>query len=152
MWLHFAPQRDSDSPVKVESYFSSVAALMSLQLREMVINSLEDLLAFFMIHKVCAARYMYGFLSYMGIIHLGVSTIRSCLKHQILYKYQGRCSHWCCVVRILGKFQQFKNFYSYSSLPCLIFSFYSLRMVMILKNHIEECSSLYLRYSQSNSV
>uniref|UniRef100_A0A8C3QX22 Uncharacterized protein n=1 Tax=Cyanoderma ruficeps TaxID=181631 RepID=A0A8C3QX22_9PASS len=51
MWLHFAPQRDSDSPEKVESYFSSVAALMSLQLREMVINSLEDLLAFFMIHK-----------------------------------------------------------------------------------------------------
>lgn len=52
MWLHFAPQRDSDSSEKVESYFSSVAALMSLQLREMVINSLEDLLAFFMIHKV----------------------------------------------------------------------------------------------------
>uniref|UniRef100_A0A674GZT8 Dynein axonemal heavy chain 3 n=1 Tax=Taeniopygia guttata TaxID=59729 RepID=A0A674GZT8_TAEGU len=51
MWLHFAPQRDSDSSEKVESYFSSVAALMSLQLREMVINSLEDLLAFFMIHK-----------------------------------------------------------------------------------------------------
>ncbi|XP_074409026.1 dynein axonemal heavy chain 3 isoform X4 [Zonotrichia albicollis] len=51
MWLPFAPQRDSDSSKKVESYFSSVAALMSLQLREMVINSLEDLLAFFMIHK-----------------------------------------------------------------------------------------------------
>ncbi|KAL2299010.1 hypothetical protein Nmel_014623 [Mimus melanotis] len=51
MWLHFAPQRNSDSSEKVESYFSSVAALMSLQLREMVINSLEDLLAFFMIHK-----------------------------------------------------------------------------------------------------
>uniref|UniRef100_A0A8C3MBH4 Uncharacterized protein n=1 Tax=Geospiza parvula TaxID=87175 RepID=A0A8C3MBH4_GEOPR len=51
MWLHFAPQRDSDSSKKVESYFSSVAALMSLQLREMVIKSLEDLLAFFMIHK-----------------------------------------------------------------------------------------------------
>uniref|UniRef100_A0A8C9NAX7 Uncharacterized protein n=1 Tax=Serinus canaria TaxID=9135 RepID=A0A8C9NAX7_SERCA len=51
MWLHLAPQRDSDSSKKVEGYFSSVAALMSLQLREMVINSLEDLLAFFMIHK-----------------------------------------------------------------------------------------------------
>ncbi|KAM6320279.1 dynein axonemal heavy chain 3 [Podargus strigoides] len=50
-WLHFAPQNDSDSSEQVESYFSSVAALMSLQLREMVVNSLEDLLMFFMIHK-----------------------------------------------------------------------------------------------------
>lgn len=74
MWLHFAPQRDSDSSKKVESYFSSVAALMSLQLREMVINSLEDLLAFFMIHKVCASRYTYSFLSYMEIIHMAIKS------------------------------------------------------------------------------
>lgn len=74
MWLHFAPQRDCDSSEKVKSYFSSVAALMSLQLREMVINSLEDLLAFFMIHKVCAARYIYSFLSYMEIIHTAVKS------------------------------------------------------------------------------
>uniref|UniRef100_A0A8C0VQ27 Dynein axonemal heavy chain 3 n=1 Tax=Cyanistes caeruleus TaxID=156563 RepID=A0A8C0VQ27_CYACU len=72
MWLHFAPERDSDSSEKVESYFNSVAALMSLQLREMVINSLEDLLAFFMIHKVCAVRYMYSFLSYMEIFHIAM--------------------------------------------------------------------------------
>ncbi|NWU12959.1 DYH3 protein, partial [Cephalopterus ornatus] len=50
-WLHFAPEKDSDSSQRVESYFGSVAALMSLQLREMVVNSLEDLLEFFMIHK-----------------------------------------------------------------------------------------------------
>ncbi|NXA07095.1 DYH3 protein, partial [Sapayoa aenigma] len=50
-WIHFAPEKDSDSSQQVESYFCSVASLMSLQLREMVINSLEDLLAFFMIHK-----------------------------------------------------------------------------------------------------
>ncbi|XP_062444589.1 dynein axonemal heavy chain 3 [Rhea pennata] len=50
-WLHFAPERNCDSSQRVESYFGSVASLMSLQLREMVINSLEDLLAFFMIHK-----------------------------------------------------------------------------------------------------
>ncbi|KAM6407469.1 LOW QUALITY PROTEIN: dynein axonemal heavy chain 3 [Rhynochetos jubatus] len=50
-WLHFAPQKDSDSSEQVESYFRSVATLMSLQLREVVVNSLEDLLAFFMIHK-----------------------------------------------------------------------------------------------------
>uniref|UniRef100_A0A8B9NTX8 Uncharacterized protein n=1 Tax=Apteryx owenii TaxID=8824 RepID=A0A8B9NTX8_APTOW len=50
-WLHFAPEHNCDSSQRVESYFGSVANLMSLQLREMVINSLEDLLAFFMIHK-----------------------------------------------------------------------------------------------------
>ncbi|KAJ7400487.1 hypothetical protein BTVI_105082 [Pitangus sulphuratus] len=50
-WLHFAPERDSDSSQRVESYFGSVAALMSLQLREMVVNSLEDLLEVFMTHK-----------------------------------------------------------------------------------------------------
>ncbi|NXN32332.1 DYH3 protein, partial [Nycticryphes semicollaris] len=50
-WLHFAPENDCDSSQQVESYFRSVATLMSLQLREMVVNSLEDLLAFFMIHK-----------------------------------------------------------------------------------------------------
>ncbi|NXN55853.1 DYH3 protein, partial [Rynchops niger] len=50
-WLHFAPKRDADSSQQVESYFHSVATLMSLQLREIVVNSLEDLLAFFMIHK-----------------------------------------------------------------------------------------------------
>ncbi|XP_071671247.1 dynein axonemal heavy chain 3 isoform X2 [Patagioenas fasciata] len=50
-WIHFAPETDRDSSQQVESYFHSVAALMSLQLREMVVNSLEDLLAFFMIHK-----------------------------------------------------------------------------------------------------
>ncbi|XP_071616680.1 dynein axonemal heavy chain 3 [Heliangelus exortis] len=50
-WLHFAPKKDSDSSQQVESYFNSVAALMSLKLREMVINSLEDFLVFFNIHK-----------------------------------------------------------------------------------------------------
>ncbi|XP_071879956.1 dynein axonemal heavy chain 3 isoform X2 [Anas platyrhynchos] len=50
-WIHFAPQNDYDSPQRIESYFSSVATLMSLQLRGMVVNSLEDLLAFFMIYK-----------------------------------------------------------------------------------------------------
>lgn len=74
MWLHFAPQRNSDSSEKVESYFSSVAALMSLQLREMVIKSLEDLLAFFMIHKVCAVRSVYSVLSYMEIIHTAIQS------------------------------------------------------------------------------
>uniref|UniRef100_A0A8C5RLG6 Dynein heavy chain 3, axonemal n=1 Tax=Laticauda laticaudata TaxID=8630 RepID=A0A8C5RLG6_LATLA len=50
-WLHLAPQNDLDSCQQIEEYFASVAILMSLQLREMVINSLEDLLNFFKIHK-----------------------------------------------------------------------------------------------------
>ncbi|XP_053132344.1 dynein axonemal heavy chain 3 isoform X3 [Hemicordylus capensis] len=50
-WLHFAPQSDLDSSQPIEEYFASVAMLMSLQLREMVINSLEDLLSFFKIHE-----------------------------------------------------------------------------------------------------
>ncbi|XP_062999548.1 dynein axonemal heavy chain 3 [Elgaria multicarinata webbii] len=50
-WLHLAPQKDLDSSQQIEEYFASVAILMSLQLRELVINSLEDLLSFFEIHK-----------------------------------------------------------------------------------------------------
>ncbi|NWX20475.1 DYH3 protein, partial [Aegotheles bennettii] len=50
-WLHLAPQRDCDSSKRIESYFRSVATLMSLQLREMVVNSLKDFLAFFMTHQ-----------------------------------------------------------------------------------------------------
>ncbi|XP_062820321.1 dynein axonemal heavy chain 3 [Anolis carolinensis] len=50
-WLHLAPQNDLDSSQQIEEYFASVAILMSLQLREMVINSFEDLLSFFKIHK-----------------------------------------------------------------------------------------------------
>lgn len=46
---------------------------MSLQLREMVVNSLEDLLAFFMIHKVYAVKYIYSFQCYIEkIIHIAI--------------------------------------------------------------------------------
>lgn len=69
-WLHFAPKNDCDSSEQVESYFYSVASLMSLQLREMVVNSLEDLLAFFMTHKVYAVKYIYNFQYYIEIIIL----------------------------------------------------------------------------------
>uniref|UniRef100_A0A8C6RT96 Dynein axonemal heavy chain 3 n=1 Tax=Nannospalax galili TaxID=1026970 RepID=A0A8C6RT96_NANGA len=50
-WVHFAPKNDYDSSRNIEEYFASVASFMSLQLRELVIRSLEDLVAFFMIHK-----------------------------------------------------------------------------------------------------
>ncbi|XP_053550231.1 dynein axonemal heavy chain 3 [Bombina bombina] len=50
-WIHLVPQNDNDSTLLVQEFFSCVGALMSLQLRRMVINSLQDLLSFFSIHK-----------------------------------------------------------------------------------------------------
>ncbi|XP_032303513.1 dynein heavy chain 3, axonemal isoform X3 [Coturnix japonica] len=50
-WIQFAPGKGCDSPQQIEGYFSSVATLMSLQLRQMVLGSLEDLLRFFMVHE-----------------------------------------------------------------------------------------------------
>ncbi|KAM4697749.1 dynein axonemal heavy chain 3 [Rhinophrynus dorsalis] len=50
-WVHLVPQNDSDSTLQVQEFFACVASLMSLQLRRMVISSLEDLLSFFTIHK-----------------------------------------------------------------------------------------------------
>ena len=52
-WVHFAPKSDYDSSHNIEEYFASVGSFMSLQLRDLVIKSLEDLVSFFMIHKVC---------------------------------------------------------------------------------------------------
>ncbi|XP_069503771.1 dynein axonemal heavy chain 3 [Ambystoma mexicanum] len=50
-WVQFLPQSNSDSSQQIQEFFSSVAAVMSLQLRGMVINSLQDILSFFAIHK-----------------------------------------------------------------------------------------------------
>ncbi|XP_060028831.1 dynein axonemal heavy chain 3 isoform X1 [Erinaceus europaeus] len=50
-WVHFAPKSEYDSSQNIEEYFASVGSFMSLQLRELVIKSLEDLVSFFMIHK-----------------------------------------------------------------------------------------------------
>ncbi|KAK2495200.1 hypothetical protein MC885_014560, partial [Smutsia gigantea] len=50
-WVHFAPKNNYDSSCNIEEYFATVSSFMSLQLRELVIQSLEDLVSFFMIHK-----------------------------------------------------------------------------------------------------
>ncbi|XP_055994863.1 dynein axonemal heavy chain 3 [Sorex fumeus] len=50
-WVHFAPRSEYEPSRGIEEYFASVASFMALQLREMVIKSLEDLVSFFMIHK-----------------------------------------------------------------------------------------------------
>ncbi|XP_039631019.1 dynein heavy chain 3, axonemal [Polypterus senegalus] len=50
-WFHLVPENDHSSTERIQELFDCVASLMSLQLRGMVISSLQDLLAFFMIHK-----------------------------------------------------------------------------------------------------
>ncbi|XP_074648811.1 dynein axonemal heavy chain 3-like [Tubulanus polymorphus] len=49
-WQDLVPQSDIDSTQLIQQFFSCVAALMSIQLRSMVINSLADFLKFFEIH------------------------------------------------------------------------------------------------------
>uniref|UniRef100_A0A3B5AK42 Dynein axonemal heavy chain 3 n=1 Tax=Stegastes partitus TaxID=144197 RepID=A0A3B5AK42_9TELE len=51
LWLPLIPKSDQEAPVRVGEFFSCVAALMSVQLRSLVVQSLENLLQFFMIHK-----------------------------------------------------------------------------------------------------
>ncbi|PAA63386.1 hypothetical protein BOX15_Mlig017039g2 [Macrostomum lignano] len=45
-WKHLLPQKEADSTALVQSFFSCVAALMSAQLRSLVVNSIEDFVAF----------------------------------------------------------------------------------------------------------
>lgn len=52
LWQHLVPPGADDSTELVEEFFACVAALMSIQLRSMIINSLADFLSFFAIHKV----------------------------------------------------------------------------------------------------
>ncbi|MGH0118801.1 UNVERIFIED_CONTAM: hypothetical protein FKN15_062263 [Acipenser sinensis] len=50
-WLQLVPQSDHDSVNLIHEFFACAASLMSLQLRGMVINSLQDLLSFFAVHE-----------------------------------------------------------------------------------------------------
>ena len=52
LWQHLVPPNENDSTDIVREFFSCVAALMSAQLRSLVIHSLADLLSFFEIHQV----------------------------------------------------------------------------------------------------
>ncbi|XP_056119629.1 dynein axonemal heavy chain 3 [Rhinichthys klamathensis goyatoka] len=51
LWLPLVPKKASIAPVKAQKLFFSVAALMSLQLRSLVVASLQDLLQFFQLHQ-----------------------------------------------------------------------------------------------------
>ncbi|GCB71663.1 hypothetical protein scyTo_0001655 [Scyliorhinus torazame] len=50
-WMHLVPLNDCDSTQRVREFFACAASIMSLQLREQIIHSLEDLLLFFTAHK-----------------------------------------------------------------------------------------------------
>nr|XP_006820578.1 PREDICTED: dynein heavy chain 3, axonemal-like [Saccoglossus kowalevskii] len=51
-WAFLVPPPDSnESTIRIQEFFACVAALMSIQLRGMVINSLHDFLEFFRIHQ-----------------------------------------------------------------------------------------------------
>src|SRR6218665_646182 len=52
LWQHLVPCKETDSTERIKEFFSSTASLMSNQLRSLIINSLEDFLSFFEIHKV----------------------------------------------------------------------------------------------------
>ncbi|XP_046326217.1 dynein axonemal heavy chain 3-like [Haliotis rufescens] len=52
LWQDLVPPNDTDSTEMIQEFFRCVAAVMSIHLRSMVINSLADFLEFFQIHKV----------------------------------------------------------------------------------------------------
>ena len=52
LWLSLIPKSKQEAPVCAREFFNCAAALMSLQLRSLVTQSLHDLLSFFTIHQV----------------------------------------------------------------------------------------------------
>ncbi|CAD5122382.1 DgyrCDS10813 [Dimorphilus gyrociliatus] len=50
-WMHLCPDTPTGSREMAEEFFSSIASLMSNQLRSLTINSLNDFLKFLQIHK-----------------------------------------------------------------------------------------------------
>jgi len=51
-WMHLVPSSESDSTALVQQFFACLAALMSTQLRSLVISSLADFVSFLSLYKV----------------------------------------------------------------------------------------------------
>ncbi|XP_075900184.1 dynein axonemal heavy chain 3 [Nelusetta ayraudi] len=51
LWLPLIPDDEQMAPVAVQEFFSCVASLMSLQLRSLVVDSLQDILYVFTLHQ-----------------------------------------------------------------------------------------------------
>ena len=50
--MHLVPNSEGDSTALVQQFFACLAALMSTQLRSLVINSLADFVSFLSLYKV----------------------------------------------------------------------------------------------------
>ena len=50
--MHLVPSLEGDSTALVQQFFACLAALMSTQLRSLVINSLADFVSFLSLYKV----------------------------------------------------------------------------------------------------
>lgn len=51
-WTHLVPNSEGDSAALVQQFFACLAALMSMQLRSLVINSLADFVSFLYLYQV----------------------------------------------------------------------------------------------------
>lgn len=51
-WMHLVPSSEGESATLVQQFFACLAALMSTQLRSLVINSLADFVRFLSMYKV----------------------------------------------------------------------------------------------------
>lgn len=51
-WTHLVPTSEGDSAALVQQFFACLAALMSMQLRSLVINSLADFVSFLYLYQV----------------------------------------------------------------------------------------------------
>ena len=60
-WIHLVPSSESDSTALVQQFFACLAALMSTQLRSLVINSLADFVSFLSLYKVINAQPKINF-------------------------------------------------------------------------------------------
>ncbi|MGH0124048.1 UNVERIFIED_CONTAM: hypothetical protein FKN15_034456 [Acipenser sinensis] len=76
-WLHLVPQSDRDSVNQIQEFFACAASLMSLQLRGMVINSLQDLLSFFTVHEKIEG--IHKLQKEIGSLHITVPLAVFCL-------------------------------------------------------------------------
>lgn len=51
-WTYLVPSSEGDSAALVQQFFACLAALMSMQLRSLVINSLADFVSFLHLYQV----------------------------------------------------------------------------------------------------
>ena len=108
-WQYLVPHKEEDSSTLIEEFFACVAALMSLQLRSLVIKSLDDLLTFFQLHhvssyimKLIIFHFYFVSMSQSSVFHAarGILTI---LVKKFPVSFQ-LISTVCWLLQIFGRF------------------------------------------------